>query len=321
MNPRIIDHIIERKHDSMNQAPHSPTSSPDNNLLLDARRYRGMDRQSLGSAYDNTGAVLDSPDWLQRWRERSAVLRAGHDRLLDIPYGDGERQKLDYFACGKAQAPLFVFLHGGYWQRNSRDMFSFVAEGPLAHGFDVAVVGYTLAPQASLHAILMECHAALDYLMVADTSTGDMRFDRDQLFVGGWSAGGHLATTLSCSRTDIRGVLSISGIFDLEPVALCALNDKLQLSMEEAALLSPLHRVASSQTTVCAAVGTRELPELQRQSQNYLEAARSVNAPVWMEPIPDRNHFSILDELYLSDGKLVQALCRLKDCCVIPSPN
>src|SRR5215470_692548 len=112
--------------------------------------YRGMDRVALDKAYNNSEAVADSPDWLARWRARSAEIRAAEGARLDLAYGQRPRAKLDYFSCGARQAPLFVFIHGGYWQRNEKETFGFVADGPRAHGIDVALPGYTLAPQARL---------------------------------------------------------------------------------------------------------------------------------------------------------------------------
>jgi hypothetical protein len=95
--------------------------------------YRGMDRPTLDAAYNNSAAVADSPEWLARWRERSAIVRASPGARVDIIYGARSRARLDYFPCGKKQAPLFVFIHGGYWQRNEKETFAFVADGPRAH--------------------------------------------------------------------------------------------------------------------------------------------------------------------------------------------
>jgi len=103
--------------------------------------YRGMDRAALDAAYNNTAAVADSPDWLARWEKLSAAVRSGPRARLDIACGDRPRARFDYFACGALKPPLFVFIHGGYWQRNDKNMFAFVAEGPRAHGIDVALLG------------------------------------------------------------------------------------------------------------------------------------------------------------------------------------
>lgn len=272
--------------------------------------YRGMDRETLTRAYDNSGAVVDSPEWLQRWRKRSQALRAAPGHKLDMAYGSANNQKIDYFACGMPDAPLFVFLHGGYWQRNSRDMFSFVAKGPMAVGFDVAVVGYTLAPEASLSQILDECTWAIDFLLDRASSLG-LTFDPRRVVAGGWSAGGHLAATLLAREHRLCGALTISGIFDLEPIFLCALNDKLGLNSDEVKHLSPMHSLAPSQPPMCVAFGADELPELQRQSRDYAEIATQAGAQVTLETLADRNHFSILDELYQQEGLLVACLQAL----------
>src|SRR5215470_2846179 len=126
--------------------------------------YRGMDRATLDAAYNNSAAVVDSPDWLARWRERSAGVRAASGVKLDVAYGARPRARFDYFPCGARHAPLFVFIHGGYWQRNEKETFAFVADGPRAHGIDVALPGYTLAPQARLTDIVEEIRGALTCL-------------------------------------------------------------------------------------------------------------------------------------------------------------
>ncbi|PZA13810.1 alpha/beta hydrolase [Rhodopseudomonas palustris] len=269
--------------------------------------YRGMDRTALDAAYNNSAAVGDSPEWLARWRERSAVRRAGPNVRLDIPYAGRERTSLDYFGSGEAGAPLLVFLHGGYWQRNSKEMFSFVAGGPNARGIDVAVVGYTLAPAARLSDIVAEVDQALEYLAGHAERFG---FDRDRIVVGGWSAGGHLAS-VAATRPEVRGALCISGIFDLDPIALCYLNDLLQLDRGEIELLSPIRRAKLGAAPQSLAVGGDELPELRRQSADYADVGRRAGLRVRQRTLPGHHHFSILDELARADGALTAELLTL----------
>src|SRR5262245_56362251 len=83
--------------------------------------YRGMDRAALDAAYNNGAAVADSEDWLARWRVRSDAIRASSGARNDIVYGQRPRTRLDYLPCGERNAPLFVFIHGGYWQRNEKE--------------------------------------------------------------------------------------------------------------------------------------------------------------------------------------------------------
>src|SRR5262249_1157824 len=93
--------------------------------------YRGMDRPTLDAAYNNSAAVADSPDYLMRWRDRSSLVRMRGNAVLDLRYGARPRAALDFFSSGNTNAPLFVFIHGGYWQPNDKKTFSFLPPGPL----------------------------------------------------------------------------------------------------------------------------------------------------------------------------------------------
>lgn len=268
--------------------------------------YRGMDRAALDAAYDNTGAVADSQQYRARWWEESAAIRAEPTARLDLRYGARPRATLDYFPA-RAGAPVFVFIHGGYWQRNEKERFSFVSRGPRAHGVNVAVPGYTLGPDATMTEIVDEIRAALTYL--ADRAA-ELGFDRAKMFVGGWSAGGHLTAAVA-DHPAVAGGMPISGIFDLEPIALGVLNDKLSLSAGEIETLSPLRNLAARAVPLRIFAGGAELPELRRQSQAYFDALQARGLPASLAFLPGHHHFSILNELARPDGALTQALLDL----------
>ena len=268
--------------------------------------YRGMDRAALDAAYDNAAAVANSQHYRALWWEASSVMRAEPASKIDLRYGERTRATLDYFPA-QAGAPLFVFIHGGYWQRNEKERFSFAASGPLARGINAAVPGYTLGPDARMTDIVGEIRQALTWL--ADHA-GDLAFDRTRIYVGGWSAGGHLTAAVA-DHPAVRGGLPISGIFDLEPIALGVLNDKLALSAEEIATLSPLRNLPSRAVPFRIFVGGDELPELRRQSEEYFQALRARGLPANLNLLPGRNHFSILEELARPDGALTQGLLEL----------
>lgn len=269
--------------------------------------WRGMTRAELDKAYDNTNAVADSGARRDGWIERSERFRALHAEDLDLAYGPRPRNKLDLYRCGRAKAPLFAFIHGGYWQRNSKEIFACMAEGPLANGMDVAFLGYTLAPEATLSAIVGEIAEAVRWLRREGPRHG---VAEGRLVVSGWSAGGHLtATTLAMDEVDAG--LAISGIYDVEPCRLNYLNDKLGLTAEEAAATSPLLHLPRKSAPVILAYGTGELPELQRQSVAYHEARRAVGLPSELLPLAGLDHFSIMDQLESRDGALVGAARHL----------
>jgi len=263
-----------------------------------------MDRAALDAAYNNSAAVADSATRMADFRARSDVLRAAHGAHLDMRYGPAERNRIDYFAA-ETPGPVLVFVHGGYWQMRAKEDFSFLASGPLAHGFHVAFVGYTLAPDKGLGAIVAEVQAAIAWLVDRVAAFGG---DAARIFVSGWSAGGHLAT-MTLDAPFIKGALAISGIYDLEPMRLCYINDKLRLDADEANRLSPMHHLPARSAPLIVAYGGDELPELRRQSEVFAAARGRTGLPGRLARIPGCNHFTILEELANPDGALT-ALVR-----------
>src|SRR5579872_2306326 len=106
--------------------------------------YRGMDRTTLGVAYNNTEAVAARDAIVADHAARSTKIRRAHPAHLDIAYGDTPREKLDLFLAADPNAPTLAFIHGGYWQRNDKEDYAFFAEGLLPLGINLAVVEYTL---------------------------------------------------------------------------------------------------------------------------------------------------------------------------------
>lgn len=276
-------------------------------LHRDALPWRGMSRAELDSAYNNAGAVEDSGDYLADWAQRSAALRLTNGTVLDLPYGPRERNRMDIFRGGASNAPLLVFIHGGYWQRNTHRVFSAMAEGALALGIDVACPGYTLAPDATLAEMMTEIATALQVLRRQGPELG---VGTGRLVVSGWSAGGHLAAS-AMALPEVDSGLAISGIFDLEPIRLGSLNDKLGLTVADVAALSPIRHIPRHAGELVVTHGTAELPELQRQSQDYARAWLGAGLPGALLPIPGENHFSILEQLARPGGVLALQVARL----------
>jgi arylformamidase len=265
------------------------------------------DRAALSRAYDNSGAVADSAARLAAWRARSDALRARPGHVLDIPYGPGPRNRIDLFACGRPHAPLLAFIHGGYWQRNAKEGFACMAEGPLAHGLDVALIGYTLAPEATLTEIADAIGAALRILRARDDAAG---LGRRRLVVAGWSAGGHLAA-LALDGPEADAGLAISGIFDLSPIARTNLNDALRLTPEEIETLSPIRRTTPRPAPLAVACGGNELPELRRQSRDYAAARIAAGLETHAIELDGADHFSILEALIHPNGRLARIAADL----------
>jgi acetyl esterase/lipase len=257
------------------------------------------------AAYNNGQAVPGWVDTFARWTEESAVIREAHRSTMDLPYGAGERQKIDLFSGRDPGAPCLVYFHGGYWMRNSREMFAVLGEGVAAHGWSVAMPGYTLAPDASLGDIVSECGAALDWLAANAASHGVT----GPLIAAGWSAGGHLAA-MALSHGAVTAGLAISGIFELAPLADTYLNEKLKLSAAEIADLSPLRRPPVMKP-LAITYGAQELPALIANSNAMHVARQRDGAPGPLITVAGADHFSILDTMRTADGALTRAFLAL----------
>ena len=269
--------------------------------------YRGMDRSQLDAAYNNGAAVKERDAIIADWTARSDRVRRERQAYLDLRYGSAPRERLDFFPAANPNAPTLVFIHGGYWQMNAKEMFSFLAEGPLALGINFALIGYTLAPEARLDRIVGEVQRGVQFLA---ERLGDLGADAQRLYVSGWSAGGHL-TAMTMPLRAVRGGLAISGLYDLEPIRLSYLNDKLGLDLAESERNSPLLHLPPMAGELIVAYGTGELPELCRQSVEYAQAWAECGLTGELLPIDGANHFTALETLAHPDGALAQALADL----------
>ena len=264
-----------------------------------------MSKAERDAAYNNTEAVKNSAELNEMRTTRSAAFRKAHAQHLDIPYGPRERNKWDLFPAKDANAPCLVFIHGGYWQRNSREMFANLIEGPVAHGWAAALPGYTLAPDASLTEIVAEINAALDWL----AANGARHGIAGKVVLSGWSAGGHL-TAQCLGHARVSAGLAISGVFELGPIRDTYLNDKLQLTEPEIAKLSPL-RLPMVKKPLAITYGTAELPPLVADSRDLNALRAAAHQPGLLLPVAGANHFTIFNELRSPGGQLTRLALEL----------
>ena len=276
------------------------------NRPLDPRlNWATLSQAERDAAYDNNAAVKNSAALIAERNQMSEALRASRKSFLDMPYGDRERTKIDLYPAAENTAPCLVFLHGGYWQRNSRELFAMLVEGVAAHGWSVAIPGYSLAPDTSLTEIVTEISRSLDWLAQNGASYGIS----GPVVLSGWSAGAHLVA-MALDHPRVTAGLAISGVYDLAPIRDTGLNNALKLTDQEIARLSPL-RLPAVHKRLDIAYGTAELPALVFDAIQLHEARMAAGAPGNLFPIEGADHFSILGELRRPDGALVDIARKL----------
>jgi arylformamidase len=254
--------------------------------------------------YNNRARVPDHPAVMQRWRESAEAARAARPPL-GIAYGPGPREIMDLFSAGD-EAPIAVFLHGGYWQALDKDWFSGLAPTLLAHGVSLAIPSYDLCPAVRLGTILRQVRAAVDAVR---------RRTGARPVVFGHSAGGHMAACM-LSEGRASAAVAISGVFDLRPLISTSLNAALDLDEHEAAALSPIHwpvpnGSAPGGTVLDCVVGADESPEFLRQSRMMADHWGAQGVETRYEALAGLNHFTVLDPLFDPDSALVRRIAAL----------
>lgn len=275
-------------------------------MPFEAPDWRGMSQQDLDRGLNNGAAVAGSGDIVAGWDRRSAELRATHSDHLDLRYGPRERNRIDFLKAGE-KAPTLVFIHGGYWQMRAKEAFTLFAEGPMAHGINVALIGYTLAPEATLEEIVAEINRGLDFLAEQLPALGG---DANRIAVSGWSAGGHL-TAMALSHPRVKGGVAISGIYDLEPIRHSYLNEKLRLDEAMSRRNSPILQAGGPIKPLALTAGSAELPLLRRQTADFAAHRAKYGLPVSYEEIPGADHFTIMDQMLRPEGRVTLMIRQL----------
>ncbi|MCB8838321.1 alpha/beta hydrolase [Aurantimonas sp. VKM B-3413] len=263
--------------------------------------WASLTQAERDAAYNNNAAVANSAALVEARDRASSLVRASYPAKLDLSYGSAERMQFDLYPAQDGRAPCLVFIHGGYWQKNSREVFAAYAEGALAAGWSVAMPSHTLAPHASLSDIVAEIGDALDWI----TREGRFHGIDGPLVLAGWSAGAHLAAMLLSHSSVVAG-LAISGVYDLAPIRDTFLNAALKLTDDEIATLSPL-TLPVTQKPLAIAYGTKEVPALVHDAIRFHERRAAAGAPGPLIPVEGADHFTILDELRSPSGTLVKA--------------
>lgn len=274
--------------------------------LFSTLDWRKMSQQDRDLGLNNSVAVAGSLEMVTGWEQRSGEMRKRFPDTIDLRYGPRERNRIDFLKAAD-NAPTLLFIHGGYWQMRSKEVFTVVAEGPMAHGINVALIGYTLAPDATLDEIVAEIHAGIDFLAGQLPALGAAA---EGIVVSGWSAGGHL-TAMALSHPKVRAGMAISGIYDLEPIRHSYLNEKLRADEAMSRRNSPMMQEGGPLKPLSLVVGSAELPLLRKQTADFACHRARFGLPVTYEEIPGADHFTIMHEMMSPKGRITTLIRQL----------
>jgi len=272
--------------------------------LTEAKIYLDYDQAGLDAQYNNRLRWPDYKEHFANWRTWSEATLGKLPAHLDLAFGPDPMEKLDLFPAESEGAPLYVFIHGGYWYSLDKADYSYVAEGMRPHGIATAVNNFGLAPDTSMDEIVRQNRAALAWLWRNAHTYGA---DPGRIYVCGHSAGGHLAVMLLATdwpafgaglpKDLVKGACAIGGLFDMEAIRLSYLNKTLKMDKLEAARNAPLLQRYPVSAPLSLVVAVDETPEYHRQSQAMADLWRGLGYPVELLVPQGLNHFDVANQL------------------------
>ena len=284
--------------------------------------YRGYSEATLDAQYNLRKSVPDSAEQIAHREAASARTRDTVPCRLDIAYGTGAAEKLDLFpptSTGGGQAgggqagggaPALIYIHGGYWHLSDKSDTSYIAPAITAAGIAFVSLNYALAPSAGIDQMVDQTRAAIAFVW---RNASELGIDRDRICVSGHSAGGHLTAMAAAADWTaigpglpadlIKGACALSGLYDLEPVRLCYVNDVLALDEATARRNSPILREPAMNGPILLAVGADETDEFRRHQAAFADRWQALGADIRAMEIPGTHHYTIIHAL--ADGHSV----------------
>ncbi|MBO1112068.1 alpha/beta hydrolase [Bordetella petrii] len=282
--------------------------------------YRQYDRAALDVQYNARATVPDIQPILAQYTAQSQAARATLPCAANVPYGEHPDELLDIFPAAPqaeapaAGAPVFVYIHGGYWRLLSKDDSSSMAPAFTRAGAVVVAVNYSLAPAVTLDRIVDQNRRALAWVYRHIARHGG---DPARIHIAGSSAGGHLVGMLLAGGWHgqygvpadvVAGAAPLSGLYDLRPLVHTHINEWMRLSPADAERNSPALLPAGAACPLLASYGGTETDEFKRQTDDYLQAWRARGLPARHVPMPHTNHYDIVLTLNDPASPLTRAI-------------
>lgn len=279
--------------------------------------FHNFDQDQLDEQYNNRARFPNFEEHFDAWQRWSADTRSRLPCHIDVAFGSTEDEKIDVFPAQIKGAPIYVFIHGGYWYSLDKENYSYTAEGLRPHGITTIVNNFGLAPAHSMGEIVRQNRQAVAHIWRNAHQWGA---DRDRIYVSGHSAGGHLAALLLATdwaayEADlpgdlVKGACAIGGIFDLEPIRLSFLNKNLNLTEQDVADHSPLKQVYPVSAPLLLIVAADESDEFHRQSEEMAGYWKGLGYPVELSIPKGLDHFDVVNELGDPSCPLVELQLR-----------
>ncbi|XP_053696043.1 kynurenine formamidase [Sabethes cyaneus] len=228
---------------------------------------------------------------------------------LNVAYGPGKHEKIDIYGDDLPKdAPLLVYIHGGYWQMLSKNDSAYCAKPLVENGFRVIIVDYDLCPDVTLSEQVKQVKRAVQFIInnAAENNVNDIS-------LAGHSAGAHLIATsldgdfLTAAGSGInliKHLYLISGVYVLEELRhtkAVNTNNLLDLDQFKAISLSPLHleyaHLTGLNLKVHLYVAENDSNTFKHMSMNMCKHIQNYGIESSVQILPGLDHFDIVEKL------------------------
>jgi arylformamidase len=272
--------------------------------------------------YNAVQSVADLRPYLEYDAGANARARRELRLIADVAYGPHRDETVDVFPAERPDAPVIVFVHGGYWRSLHGSDFHLIANGLVPSGATVVLTNYSLCPAVSIAEITRQNRAATAWAYRhAERYNGSP----DKLFVCGHSAGGQQAGMLAATDWAgeyglpadlVKGAVPISGLYDLSPLVRSWLQPALQLDHDAVLRQSPLSNIPADGPPLLVSVGGEETGEFRRQAGEYAAAWQARGNAAELVVQEGRNHFTSFRDLDRPDGPFTVRVLEFIERCL-----
>jgi len=274
--------------------------------------------------YNPRKSVTNVQEYAQRASDLSTRARSRHKPICDVQYGTSPLATLDIFLAIQSDAPVHVFLHGGFWRGRDKSDYSYIADALIPLGITTVVMNYDLCPKASLPEIVAQVRQGIRWIYAhahefSSYSEVDLESGgKNPIFVtfSGHSAGAHLlAAALAADRGESlvpvgqsTAAVLISGIYELEPVLSISVNAEIQLQPEQVDAMSPMRHPPLVDVPLQIVVGGGETPSWVQQSRSFADVCLRQGSDCTYRELQSHHHYSIMTLLETPDSILTKII-------------
>jgi len=284
--------------------------------------WMNMDQVELDAAYDQAFYAPMRMDVIKRYASTSEEVRRRIGQPMRESYGPSAVEKLDIYPTRRANAPIFVFIHGGAWLGGEAKNYAFAAEIFVNAGAHYVVLDFIAIKEAGgdLRVMAEQVRRGIAWVYKNAASFGG---DASRLYIGGHSSGGHLCGVAlvtdwqkdhALPADTVKGGLCMSGMYDMKAVRLSKRSSYVKFTDEMEQAMSSQRQLSLLHAPTVVTYGTNETPEFQRQNRDFAAAVKAAGKPVELIEAANFNHFEMNESLgnpYGPNGRAALALMKL----------